>query len=216
VLFAQGREPNSAGLTVERAGVAVQDGWISVNADFQTNVPHIYAVGDLIGRPALASTGMEQGRAAVLHAFSGEPHVTAENLPMAVYTIPEISYVGKTEQDVIKEGIPYVIGRAYFKDSARPDHRRRTRLAQAHRGCAQREVIGCAYRGRAGQRAGAYRATGDEPERHDARPDQQCVQLSDAGRVLQDRRAGLHPQSQVATTATAAVRLIRSPACRIG
>lgn len=119
VLFAQGREPNSAGLMVERAGVGIQDGWISVNADFQTNVPHIYAVGDLIGRPALASTGMEQGRAAVLHAFSGETHVTAENLPMAVYTIPEISYVGKTEQDVIKEGIPYVIGRAYFKDSAR-------------------------------------------------------------------------------------------------
>ena len=119
VLFAQGREPNSAGLTVERAGVIAEDGWISVNADFQTNVPHIYAVGDLIGRPALASTGMEQGRAAVLHAFSGETHVTAENLPMAVYTIPEISYVGKTEQDVIKEGIPYVIGRAYFKDSAR-------------------------------------------------------------------------------------------------
>ena len=119
VLFAQGREPNSAGLTVERAGVVAEDGWISVNADFQTNVSHIYAVGDLIGRPALASTGMEQGRAAVLHAFSGETHVTAENLPMAVYTIPEISYVGKTEQDVIKEGIPYVIGRAYFKDSAR-------------------------------------------------------------------------------------------------
>lgn len=119
VLFAQGREPNSAGLALEHAGVMVEDGWIGVNADFQTNVPHIYAVGDLIGRPALASTGMEQGRAAVLHAFGGETHVTAENLPMAVYTIPEISYVGKTEQDVIKARIPYVIGRAYFKDSAR-------------------------------------------------------------------------------------------------
>jgi len=76
-------------------------------------------VGDLIGRPALASTGMEQGRAAVLYAFGGEQHVTAENLPMAVYTIPEISYVGKTEKEVQQENIPYLIGRAYFKDSAR-------------------------------------------------------------------------------------------------
>lgn len=119
VLFAQGREPNSAGLQVERAGVSIQDGWIDVNADFQTSVPHIYAIGDLIGRPALASTGMEQGRAAVLHAFGGAQHVTAENLPMAVYTIPEISYVGQTESEVQKESIPYVIGRAWFKDSAR-------------------------------------------------------------------------------------------------
>jgi len=119
VLYAQGREPNSGGLNVERAGIAAQDGWISVNPHFQTNVPHIFAVGDLIGRPALASTGMEQGRSAVLHAFGGEQHVSAENLPMAVYTIPEISYVGKTEREVQKENIPYIIGRAYFKDSAR-------------------------------------------------------------------------------------------------
>jgi len=119
VLFAQGREPNSAWLQVENAGIATQDGWIGVNAHFQTSVPHIFAVGDLIGRPALASTGMEQGRAAVLYAFGGEQHVTAENMPMAVYTIPEISYVGKNEKEVKQENIPYVIGRAYFKDSAR-------------------------------------------------------------------------------------------------
>ena len=119
VLFAQGREPNSAGLQLEQAGIAAQDGWISINEHFQTSVPHIFAVGDLIGRPALASTGMEQGRAAVLHAFGGEQHVTAENLPMAVYTIPEISYVGKNEKEVQQTGYPYVIGRAYFKDSAR-------------------------------------------------------------------------------------------------
>jgi NAD(P) transhydrogenase len=119
VLFAQGREPNSAGLKVELAGVHSANGWIEVNAHFQTNVPHIYAVGDLIGRPALASTGMEQGRAAILFAFGGEKHVTAENLPMAVYTIPEISYVGKTETEIQQENIPYIIGRAYFKNSAR-------------------------------------------------------------------------------------------------
>lgn len=119
VLFAQGREPNSAGLKVERAGVHSTNGWIEVNTHFQTNVPHIYAVGDLVGRPALASTGMEQGRAAILFAFGGEKHITAENLPMAVYTIPEISYVGKTEAEIQQENIPYIIGRAYFKNSAR-------------------------------------------------------------------------------------------------
>ncbi|PIU16764.1 MAG: Si-specific NAD(P)(+) transhydrogenase, partial [Gallionellales bacterium CG08_land_8_20_14_0_20_59_87] len=92
---------------------------VTVNAQFQTSVPHIYAVGDLIGRPALASTGMEQGRSAVLHAFGGTEQQSAENLPMAVYTIPEISYVGKTEKEVQQENIPYVVGRAFFKHSAR-------------------------------------------------------------------------------------------------
>ncbi len=119
VLFAQGREPNSEGLQIERAGIVAKDGWITINQDFQTSVPHIYAVGDLIGRPALASTGMEQGRAAVLYAFGGGTHVGADNLPMAVYTIPEISYVGKTEKEVQQTGIPYVVGRANFRDSAR-------------------------------------------------------------------------------------------------
>lgn len=119
VLYAQGREPNSEGLQVACAGIIAKDGWIEVNQHFQSSAPHIFAVGDLIGRPALASTGMEQGRAAVLYAFGGEKHVMAENLPMAVYTIPEISYVGKTEKEVQQENIPYVVGRAYFKDSAR-------------------------------------------------------------------------------------------------
>ena len=119
VLYAQGRQPNTEKLHIDRAGLSAKDGWIDVNQHFQTSVPHIYAVGDLIGRPALASTGMEQGRAAVLLAFGGKAHVAAENLPMAVYTIPEISYVGKTEKEIQLENIPYLIGRAYFKDSAR-------------------------------------------------------------------------------------------------
>jgi len=119
LLYAQGRQPNTELLQVEHAGLALDNGWIKVNEDFQTSVPHIYAVGDLIGRPALAATGMEQGRAAVLHAFGGEQHVMAENLPMAVYTIPEISWVGQTEREVRKQDIPCVVGRAHFKDSAR-------------------------------------------------------------------------------------------------
>ena len=119
VLYAQGREPNSGGLNLEAAGILSKDAWIEVNQHFQTSVAHIFAVGDLIGRPALASTGMEQGRAAVLYAIDGEKHASAENLPMAVYTIPEISYVGKTEIEVQQENRSYVVGRAYFKDSAR-------------------------------------------------------------------------------------------------
>jgi NAD(P) transhydrogenase len=119
VLFAQGRQPNSEGLQVRNAGLAMDGDWIIVDQHFQTSVPHIYAVGDLIGRPALASTGMEQGRAAVLYAFGGGKQIMADNLPMAVYTIPELSYVGKTEKEVQQEKIPYVVGRAHFKDSAR-------------------------------------------------------------------------------------------------
>ncbi len=119
VLYAQGRESNVEKLCLARAGVFAPDGKIEINQQFQTSVPHIFAVGDLVGRPALASTGMSQGRAAVLFAFSGEQNVTAENLPMAIYTIPEISYVGKTEKEVQQLNIPYVAGRVYFKDSAR-------------------------------------------------------------------------------------------------
>ena len=119
VLYAQGREPNSSSLNAERAGILSKNGWIEVNQHFQTSVPHVFAVGDLIGRPALASTGMEQGRVAILYAFDGEKHASAENLPMAVYTIPEISYVGKTELEVQQGNYSYVVGRAYFKDSAR-------------------------------------------------------------------------------------------------
>jgi len=119
LLYAQGREPNSSYLKLDQAGVQVDDGWIGVNGFFQSNVPHIYAVGDLIGRPALAATGMEQGRIAVMHAFGEKTLQMADNMPMAIYTIPEISYVGKTEKELRAEGVDYVVGRGRFSDSAR-------------------------------------------------------------------------------------------------
>ncbi|HKJ83330.1 MAG TPA: Si-specific NAD(P)(+) transhydrogenase [Mariprofundaceae bacterium] len=119
VLYALGREPNAAGLNTARLGIELDQGWIRVNDCFQTSVPHIYAVGDLIGRPALASTGMEQGRAAVLHAFGGETQAMASNMPMAIYTIPEISWVGQTEKALQQSGADYVAGRGYFRESAR-------------------------------------------------------------------------------------------------
>lgn len=119
VLYALGREPNSQRLNTPKIGIDLDEGWIAVNEDFQTSIPHIYAVGDLIGRPALASTGMEQGRAAVLHAFANKTHVMPEHLPMAIYAIPEISWVGKTEKEAKRDGLNYVVGRGNFKESAR-------------------------------------------------------------------------------------------------
>lgn len=119
LLYAQGREPNSSYLKLDQAGVQVDGGWIGVNEFFQSSVPHIYAVGDLIGRPALAATGMEQGRIAVMHAFGEKAPKMADNMPMAIYTIPEISYVGKTEKELRAEGVDYVVGRGRFSDSAR-------------------------------------------------------------------------------------------------
>ncbi len=119
LLFAQGREPNTRYLHVGNAGIKTEDEWIPVNDFFQTSVPHIYAVGDLIGRPALASTAMEQGRMAAMHAFGQEPPALAKNMPMAIYTIPELSGVGATERELKAKGVDYVTGRGYFRESAR-------------------------------------------------------------------------------------------------
>ncbi|MDT8376575.1 MAG: Si-specific NAD(P)(+) transhydrogenase [Mariprofundaceae bacterium] len=119
VLYAQGREPNFDTLTISKAGIEAADGWIMVNDHFQTSVPHIYAVGDLIGRPALASTGMEQGRMAVQHAFEAASSTINRNMPMAIYTIPELSSVGKTERQLKEAGVDYVVGRGWFNESAR-------------------------------------------------------------------------------------------------
>lgn len=119
VLYAQGREPNFAYLHIAHADINAVDGWISVNEFYQTSQPHIYAVGDLIGRPALASTGMEQGRMAVDHAFNATAPVLARNMPMAIYTIPELSSVGRTERQLREAGVDYVVGRGWYNQSAR-------------------------------------------------------------------------------------------------
>lgn len=119
LLFAQGREPNSRYLHVGNAGIETDGEWIPVNEFFQTSVPHIYAVGDLIGRPALAATAMEQGRMAAMHAFGRETPALAKNMPMAIYTIPELSGVGATERELKEQGVDYVVGRGYFRESAR-------------------------------------------------------------------------------------------------
>jgi NAD(P) transhydrogenase len=91
-----------------------------VNSSFRTNVPHIYAAGDVIGFPALASTSMEQARRAVRHAFGLPVHTgTTQLLPHGIWTIPEIGMVGETEDSVKSKGTKYVIGRASYANNAR-------------------------------------------------------------------------------------------------
>jgi NAD(P) transhydrogenase len=120
VLYSVGRTGATASLGLERAGVAYDKrGRIEVDARYATSVPHIYAVGDVIGFPSLASTSMEQGRLAACYAFGFDANTTPELFPYGIYTIPEISMVGKTERDLTREGIPYEIGKARYKEVAR-------------------------------------------------------------------------------------------------
>jgi NAD(P) transhydrogenase len=120
-LIAAGRQSNVEGLGLEEVGVTLgKRGLILVNEDFQTRIPNIYAVGDVIGFPALASTSMEQARAAVVHAFDLKyKEKLAPFLPLAVYAIPEISCVGLTEDECREQNIPYLVGRAYYEENAR-------------------------------------------------------------------------------------------------
>jgi NAD(P) transhydrogenase len=121
VLFTMGREGAADGLALERAGLAVgARGRLAVNEHYQTAVPHIYAAGDIIGFPALASTSMEQARVAMCHAFDLKyKSRVSPVLPMAVYTIPEIAAVGETEESCREKGIAYAVGRALYRDNSR-------------------------------------------------------------------------------------------------
>ena len=121
LLVAVGRVSNTDTLHLERAGIEVgSQGRIQVNQSYQTEVPHIYAVGDVIGFPALASTAMEQGRLAVTHAFSLPYRSdTRDHVPYGIWTIPEISMVGETEQTLQNKQVPYIVGRAQYQRNAR-------------------------------------------------------------------------------------------------
>jgi NAD(P) transhydrogenase len=120
LLYAMGRMANTDALNLQAVGLTVDKmGQIKVNEHYQTDVPHIYATGDVIGFPGLASTSMEQGRLAVCHAFRVEQSTLPKVIPYGIYTIPEISTVGKTEEDLTKEGVPYEVGRAFYKEIAR-------------------------------------------------------------------------------------------------
>ena len=121
VLFATGRMGATQGLGVEKIGLTPgRRGHLTVNEHYQTQVPHVYAAGDVIGFPALASTSMEQARVAMCHAFDlkYKERVSAI-LPIAVYTIPEIAAVGETEQSCREQKIPCCVGRAYYQGNSR-------------------------------------------------------------------------------------------------
>ena len=122
VLFAAGRQGVTGpdDLALETVGVETDHrGRITVNENYQTNIEHIYAAGDVIGFPSLASTSLEQGRAAACHAFDAEVHSQPELFPYGIYSVPEISMVGLTEKECTAKGISYEIGVARFRETAR-------------------------------------------------------------------------------------------------
>ena len=121
VLFAAGRVGATDTLGLEACGLAADSrGRLKVDPlNFQTDQPHIYAAGDVIGFPSLASTSLEQGRIAACHAFSADAHAPPEFFPYGIYSVPEISTVGMTEEEVREKGIPYECGVARFRETSR-------------------------------------------------------------------------------------------------
>ena len=121
VMYSAGRQGLTDSLGLEKAGLAADNrGRIKVGSDFRTEVDHIYAVGDVIGFPALAATSMAQGRLAAYSACGEEVHaMRAELMPIGIYTIPEISYVGKTEDELTEGSIPFEVGIARYRELAR-------------------------------------------------------------------------------------------------
>lgn len=120
ILFAAGRVGCTQDLGLERTGIQPDErGRIDVNAQYQTATPHIYAVGDVIGFPSLASTSMEQGRLAACHAFQKFACHSQPHFPFGIYAVPEMSMVGKTEQELTAERVPYEVGVARLRETAR-------------------------------------------------------------------------------------------------
>ena len=120
LMYAIGRIGATKHLNLEAVGITPDTrGRVIVNDHFQTAIPHIYAAGDVIGFPALASTSMQQGRHASCHAFGHPDHTDTDLLPYGIYAIPEISMVGRNEEDLAKAEIPYAVGIAHYREIAR-------------------------------------------------------------------------------------------------
>ena len=120
LMYAVGRRGATDTLNLDVTGIrANKRGRLTVNMHYQTEIPHIYAVGDVIGQPALASTSAEQGRLAARHALGLNSPSIDDNLPIGIYTIPEISMVGKTEEELTSAGVAYESGIARYKEIAR-------------------------------------------------------------------------------------------------
>ncbi len=120
VLYAAGRQGATDGLGLAAAGLeADARGRIAVGPDYRTAQPHIFAAGDVIGFPSLAATSMEQGRLAALAAFGVPASPMPELLPYGIYTIPEISFVGRSERELTEAAVPYVVGCGRYRELAR-------------------------------------------------------------------------------------------------
>jgi len=120
LLYAVGRQGNVDELNLAAGGLEADGrGRIKVDQEYRTTQPHVFAVGDVIGFPSLGSVSMEQGRIAAAKAFGMSINSKRENYPYGIYTIPEISFIGKTEEQLTDEGIPYEVGIAYFREIAR-------------------------------------------------------------------------------------------------
>lgn len=120
VMYSAGRQGLTAELGLENAGLEADPrGRITVDAQYRTTVPHIFAVGDVIGFPALAATSMDQGRLASLHAFGEPANELREIQPIGIYTIPEISYCGRTEVELTQDAVPYEVGISRYRELAR-------------------------------------------------------------------------------------------------
>ncbi len=120
LLYAIGRQGNVEDLNLPAAGLEADSrGRIQVDADYRTKQPHIFAVGDVIGFPSLASVSMEQGRIAAARAYKIPAQSNPATYPYGIYTIPEISFIGKTEEQLTDEDVPYEVGVAYYREIAR-------------------------------------------------------------------------------------------------
>jgi NAD(P) transhydrogenase len=119
-MYSAGRQGMTASLTLENAGLAAdRRGRIKVDEFFRTEKPNIYAVGDVIGFPALAATSMEQGRLAAYHACGEPVQPMSTEQPIGIYTIPEISFIGQTEDQLTEERIPFEVGISRYRELAR-------------------------------------------------------------------------------------------------
>ncbi|HKW86687.1 MAG TPA: Si-specific NAD(P)(+) transhydrogenase [Nitrospiraceae bacterium] len=120
LMYSVGRIGATKELNLQAVGIAPDErGRLKVNEHYQTTVPHIYAAGDVVGFPALASTSMQQGRLASCHAFGLPSRTETQLLPYGIYSIPEISTVGRNEEDLTRDGIPYEVGIARYREIAR-------------------------------------------------------------------------------------------------
>jgi NAD(P) transhydrogenase len=120
VFYSAGRVGAVADLALENAGLSADErGRIPVDANYRTHVPHIYAVGDVVGFPSLASASAEQGRLAACHVFGVSVQSGNAPLPIGIYSIPEISFVGKTEPELTDAMIPYEVGISHYRELAR-------------------------------------------------------------------------------------------------